>query len=41
VSGSGAGFIRVMEFWKRHGFLFCKIKAFKSHGKLFYQKVLE
>jgi hypothetical protein len=23
-----AGFVRVMESWKSHGFLFCKIKAF-------------
>jgi hypothetical protein len=24
------------ESWKSHGFLFCKIKAFKSHGKLYF-----
>jgi hypothetical protein len=30
-----SGFVWVMESWKSHGFLFCKIKAFKSHGKLY------
>jgi hypothetical protein len=24
------------ESWKSHRFLFCKIKAFKNHGKLHF-----
>ena len=35
---STAGFVWVMESWKSHGFLFCKIKAFKSHGKLYFME---
>jgi hypothetical protein len=30
-------FVRVMEYWKSHGFLFCKIKAFKSREKLLFE----